>query len=167
LSKFARNIVYSALLHCAILLVFLIFLAIAISGAHAEASLKQPCAQVSDTMSTTRPPNIFLGMSIDFEGKIAGAFPIGSPENQLSHWLDDIGFGGVHVGDGDSAFIDSPEEYSRLFARMDNNLTINLRTLKVWAPIGHSHFSVAWNSDECGRLTEIFADTELFQFDMP
>lgn len=136
-------------------------------GAHAEVSLKQPCAQASDTVATSRPPTIFLGMSIDFEARIEEAFPIGSQEDLLLHWLDASGFGEVHIGDADSAFVDTPEEYARLFARMDNKLTVNLRTLKVWAPIGHSHFSVAWNSDGCGRLTEVFADTELFQFDMP
>jgi hypothetical protein len=134
---------------------------------HAEVPLKQPCAQASETVSTTRPPTIFLGLSIDFEARILEAFPIGSREDQLLFWLDSRGFNEASVGYTYTAFTDSADEFSRSNARRDAGQTINLRTLKVWAPIGNSHFSVAWNSDECGNLIEVFGDTELFQFDMP
>ncbi len=135
--------------------------------AHAEEDTEQRCFPVSDLPSAAPPPAIFLGMSFDFEEGVVAAFPVGSPESRLLQWLDRRGFYGFSYGTLDTAFVDEPEELSRSLARMRSGQKIHLRTLRAWAPIGHSYFSVAWNADGCGRLTEIFADTEIFQFDMP
>lgn len=114
-----------------------------------------------------RRPGIFLGASINFSERVIRAFPVGSAESDLLDWLDRQHFGEVWVSASDTGFVSTAEEVSRLRAREESGSVINSRMLRTWAPIGTSYFYVAWNVDDCGLLTEVFADSEIFHFYVP
>lgn len=133
----------------------------------AQTTEETPCKDSVSAPFWIRPPGIFLGASINFAERVVKAFPVGSAERDLMDWLDNRGFGEVSVGDWDTGFVDTDEERTRLTERRESGEVINMRRLKTWAPIGTSYFFVAWNADPCGLLTEVYADTELFHFDLP
>jgi hypothetical protein len=135
--------------------------------ARAQALDEPLCIPVASPSKWAPRPSVTLGMSFNFSDKVLGAFPVGSCEADLVAWMDNQGFDEKQLSYSDVAFGDQPNEIERELRRLRDGTTISLRRLKTWAPIGHSHYSVAWNTDEFGRLTEVFADTELFQFDLP
>ncbi len=112
------------------------------------------------------PPPFQVG-SANFKAYVKKNFPLGSSEARLVAWMDEEGFGSVQVGPVDVAFGDEPDEVDRFVFRLEKGLTVNLRTLAKPGMVGRSYFSVGWNSDQCGRLVEVFADQELNHIELP
>ena len=127
----------------------------------------QKCDALHEAPLLTLRPVIVFGMSVNFESGVLKSFPVGSCEGDLTDWLDESGFKPVVRNAADAMFVSEPAEIARYFERRKNGALINRRDLERWAPIGWSYFSVAWNSDESGRLTEIYADSEQLHFDLP
>jgi hypothetical protein len=113
------------------------------------------------------PPSTALGFSVGFEQRVPWAFPVGACAADLIAWLNWQGFSPASESVSDSYFIDTPEKAARNAARRAEGKTILLAGMSQKAIIGRSVFSVAWNSDQQGLLTEVFADAELLQLDMP
>lgn len=125
------------------------------------------CTPLSRPGLFDRPPVAAFGVSFGFERRVLRAFPIGSCENELVSWMDRMGFSPGSEGDADTFFIDEPDEFERSGARRREGRAINLRRLIQEAMIGRSYFMIAWNADGGGRLTEVYADTEIFKLDIP
>nr|WP_272214560.1 hypothetical protein [Marinicella sp. W31]MDC2880183.1 hypothetical protein [Marinicella sp. W31] len=113
------------------------------------------------------PPVILFGMSVNFESGVLKSFPSGSCEDDLAAWLDKMGFEPPVRSPFDATFISEPDEMARNYKRRRDGGLVNRRDLSLWAPIGRSYFSVAWNSDEAGRLIEVYADSKQLHFELP
>lgn len=130
-------------------------------------SFNDQCRSSEDAWFTPRPPIIFWGMSFSFEERILEAFPVGSSEKFLIEWMDKMDFGPMEQTINESDFTSLGGQIERAWLRKKEGKT--LRSRDVWrsAPITESYFSIAWNVDEVGCISEIYANTRLFHFDLP
>lgn len=126
-----------------------------------------PPACDSDAWAFPIKPKMIFGLSIGFGPWAKAAFPVGSCEADLVAWMDRVGFGDTAQQTWDSHVIDTEEKERRAFAREASGELIYLRTFSQKAVIGRSYFSIAWNRDDEGRISEIFSDSELMHFYLP
>ena len=128
----------------------------------------QTCSENTVHANLANPPSGFLGYFFwSFESGVLTAFPPSTPASRLSSWMDRAGFGAASYSPYDTATEDEADEFQRATARIDAGKKINSRFKVISSWCGDSYFSVAWNSDECGNLTEVFADKKLCVFDLP
>ena len=130
-------------------------------------SVANDCFERKGTNSRFFFPVMLWGFSFNFEERVLSAFPVGSCEISLTRWLDKQGFSPALIGYADAVFMDESDENSRYINRLSDNREIKLRYLKKPTLVGNSFFSVAWTSDEDGKITEIYTDIELFHLDLP
>jgi hypothetical protein len=122
----------------------------------------------SHSQKAVKPgPILLFGASPSFESWIVRSFPPGSCVEDLVAWMDSREFEPVLRSDTETYFIDEPAEFDRNKSRRKSGKYINLRGLMVKSLVGRSYYSIAWNSNAEGRITEIFADSEQLHFDLP
>lgn len=126
-----------------------------------------PPACNSEAWAFPIKPKMIFGLSIGFGPWAKAAFPVGSCEADLVAWMDRVGFGDKRQRAGDSHVIDTEEKERRAYARRASGELIYLRTFSQKAVIGSSYFSIAWNRDYEGRISEVFANSELMHFYLP
>jgi hypothetical protein len=124
------------------------------------------CHQNSEGSSLPAPPSGFLGFFWSFESGVFTAFPLTTPASRLSSWMDQESFGSLYYDFSDTATIDEDDELRRTSERLAAAEKINSRFKEIRSWCGVSYFSVAWNSDECGNLTEVFADEKICVMDI-
>ena len=110
---------------------------------------------------------MIFGLSIGFGPWAKAAFPVGSCEADLIAWMDRVGFRLPEFGTWDPHVIDTDEKHKRAMNREASGNLIFSRTLGQKAPIGRSYFTLAWNSNGQGQITEFYADPELMHFYLP
>ena len=159
---------FVSLISLVVVLVAAVLAACFVTSAPPGLEQSDSCVPLPASGNGSHPPYAYFGMSFNFEERALKAFPVGSCENALVLWMDKAGFDAeVIVSPATTFFADEPDETNRNRERYSQLKTSKLRGLFQKAIIGTSVFSVAWNVDENGRLTELFVDTEYFQFDMP
>ena len=113
------------------------------------------------------PPTNPLAFLISFEAATSLAFPVGSPMARLTNWLDKMHFSRQGRAYMDSTFVGEPDELARFRSRIDTGQTVWLVSRSWKSFCGVMNYSVGWSADSCGRLTEVWPDTKLCQFDLP
>ncbi|OYW58321.1 MAG: hypothetical protein B7Z31_08000 [Rhodobacterales bacterium 12-65-15] len=124
------------------------------------------CASSHPEMLATEPPYWGLTFLFNFENSVTSAFPIGSDGSRLLGWLKENDFYFYGADSMETAFVDEPAEVARMLSRSKAGETINLSIRSHRSICGRMVYSVGWNIDECNQVREIYADTELCQFDM-
>lgn len=130
-------------------------------------SLSENCSKVAFTESSFDPPDWFGRFLFSFERDVALAFPIGSDAAVLKDWLAEERFGFYGMSYLESAFVDEPDESSRTSERIKNDQRINLASSSWNTICGGISFSVGWVENSCAAISEICADVEYCQFDLP
>ena len=130
-------------------------------------SLKENCSDPAFVDSNFDPPDWFGPFLFSFERDVALAFPMGSDVAVLDTWLADEGFVYYGMSHLESAFVDEPDESSRTSERIKSGQMINVATSSWHTICGRIVFSVGWLADSCGTISEIRADVEFCQFDVP
>ncbi|MFK3776578.1 hypothetical protein [Agrobacterium sp. NPDC089420] len=125
------------------------------------------CIPLSKSSAFAWPPVVIYGISPNFRNLVLAAFPIGSCESNLVEWMNYMGFGEARKSDYESHFPEDAQSLRRSAIRRSTNSSLTLRGLSRNAPVGRSIFSIAWRTDDAGRLSEIYADTEHFHFELP
>ncbi|MBA5804207.1 hypothetical protein [Rhizobium changzhiense] len=124
------------------------------------------CHQNIEGSSLPTPPSGFLGFFWSFESDVIAAFPLTTPASRLSSWMDQESFSWLSYGPFDTATIDEDDEIRRSSERVAAAKKINSRFKEIRTWCGVSYFSVAWNSDGCGNVTEVFADEKICVMDI-
>ncbi len=125
------------------------------------------CIPLSKSSAFAWPPVVIYGISPNFRNLVLAAFPIGSCESNLVEWINYMGSGEARKSDYEPHFPEDAQSLRRSAIRRSKNSSLTLRGLSRNAPVGHSIFSIAWRTDDAGRLSEIYADTEHFHFELP
>jgi hypothetical protein len=133
-----------------------------------SAAAGQTCGENTVHANLPNPPSGFLGYFFwSFESGVLAAFPPSTSASRLSSWMDREGFGSLSLSTYDTGIVDNEDEIQRSKERIDAGKKINNRYKQIVSWCGISYFSIAWNSDECGNLTEVFADRKLCAFELP
>jgi hypothetical protein len=113
-----------------------------------------------------RLPSITLDLPHDFERSVVESFPIGSNERALIDWLDNRGFPEPRISSYE-AWANSGAQVDRSLERRRDGNHLKLRILEIDAFLGRHYYSVSWRSDGQGQIEEIYAQSNLFHFDVP
>ena len=123
------------------------------------------------SLNPPNPPAGFLGYFFwSFESGVLAAFPPSTPASRLSSWMDREGFRPVEYSvydTGNADQTDKEDERKRLQERKATGMKIRNRHKNIENWCGLSSFSIGWNSDDCGNLTEVYADRSLCRLEFP
>lgn len=148
-------------------LLTLTMLAALMNAPTATAQESATCIATPDGALAEIPPVSIGGFYFDFEDRMRAAFPLGSCEDRLLDWMDELDFEDAILSTGDSYFVDEPAEHERNFERLKQRSAIRVRLASRWSLIGTSYYSIAWSADTHGRLLEFYPDTEIMHIDLP
>lgn len=128
----------------------------------------QTCSEKTVHANLPNPPSGFIGYFFwSFESGVLAAFPPSTPASRLSSWMDREDFRPVVYSEFDTGSAEDEDQIKKSAERRAAGKKIKNRHKIIENWCGLSSFSIGWNSDDCGNLTEVYADRKLCVFEFP